>query len=298
MAGQEKIRKRAMAKLKTIYEKVEEIPEGYAELYVERNGKYELTGIEGVKTQADIDRVQGGLVNEKKEHKATKEKLAKFGDLDPEVVPAQLSELEATKAQLATAITDGKIDPEKNAAAIDAAVKRALGPVEREKTQLQRDLDAARKAGEMKTAEVLALEGSIKQTKMEGTLRDAALDGKVLPTAIDDAVMVGSRMFELAEDGRMLTKDNVGVTPGLDAKEWLKDMKEKRPHWWPLSQGGGARGGGGGPTSRADNPFTQEGWNVSRQGQAIKTLGLAKAAEMAKAAGVEIGATKPAAKAA
>ena len=34
------------AKLKTIYEKEEEIPEGYTDLYLERNGKFELTGIE------------------------------------------------------------------------------------------------------------------------------------------------------------------------------------------------------------------------------------------------------------
>jgi hypothetical protein len=287
-----------MAKLKTLYDTKEEVPEGYEELYVERNGKFELTGIEGVKTQADIDRYQAALVNEKKEHKGTKEKLQKFGELDPETVPAALAELSEVKAQLDAAIKDGKIDPEKNQAVIDAAVKRALGPVEREKTQIQRDLDAARKSKEVSDAEVVALQSDIKRTKVEGTLRDAALVSKVLPTAIDDAVMVGSRMFELTEDGRMLTRDGVGVTPGLEAKEWFKDMQEKRPHWWPLSQGGGARGGSGPGANRAENPFTREGWSVSKQGQVFKTLGAAKAAEMAAAAGVKIGATKPAEKAA
>ena len=34
-----------MPKLKTIYDKAEEIPEGYAELYAEKNGKFELTQI-------------------------------------------------------------------------------------------------------------------------------------------------------------------------------------------------------------------------------------------------------------
>lgn len=285
-----------MAKLKTIYEKEEDIPEGFHELYTERGGKWELNGVEGVKTQADIDRINEALRKEKADHKAAKEKLQAFGDLDPEKVPEMISELDSTKAQLEAAIKDGKVDPEKNAAAIDAAVKRALGPVEREKTQLQRDLDKARGETKQWQDKTTELEGNIRTSKIEQTLRDAALGAKVLPTAVDDAVMNGLRMCELTDDGRVLTKDMPGITPGLDPSEFFKEMQEKRPHWWPLSQGGNSRGGGGAPVNRAENPWTAEGWNLTKQGQLYKTLGAAKAAEMAKAAGVQIGATRPAAK--
>src|SRR4051812_33728781 len=77
-------------KLKTIYEKAEDIPEGFNELYLERNGKFELTGIEGVKTQADVERVQDALRKEKELHKAAKSALEKWGDLDPAEIPAKL----------------------------------------------------------------------------------------------------------------------------------------------------------------------------------------------------------------
>lgn len=287
-----------MAKLKTIYATEAEIPEGYADLYVERNGQFELTGIEGVKTQADIDRVQKALQNEKAEHKGTKEKLQKFGELDPDKVVESLAELDTVKTALDAAIKDGKIDPEKNQAAIDAAVNRALGPVNREKTQLQRDLDNARKTTEQLATEKSALENSIKRGKIEGALRDAASAAKVVSYAVNDALRAGVDVFEIAEDGRILTKDNVGVTPGIDPKEWLKDMQEVAPHWWPASVGGGAPGGRGGPGNRAENPWTAEGWNMTKQGQYLRQYGEAKAAEAAKAAGVTLGATKPVAKAA
>lgn len=281
-------------KLKTTYDTPEEIPQGFAELYIERDGKQVLTGIENVKTQSDIDRVNEALRKERADHKAAKDKLSKFGDVDPESLPATLAELEDTKAQLATAVKDGKVDPAKNAEAIDAAVRRAVGPVERVKDQLQRDLDNARKVVGEKDIEIGNLNGNIRRGKIEGTLRDAAIAAKVIPTAIDDAVMVGANAFDLTDDGRILTKDTT-PTPGLDPKEWLKDMQEKRPHWWPASVGGGSgTGGRGGVPNRAENPWSAEGWNVSKQGQYVKVHGEPKALEAAKAAGLSsLTATKP-----
>ena len=87
-------------KLKTIYDKQEEIPEGFGELYAERNGKFELTAVEGVKTQADIDRVQTALVKERADHKAVKDKLVAFGDVDPATLPVMQEELAEAKAKL------------------------------------------------------------------------------------------------------------------------------------------------------------------------------------------------------
>ena len=44
---------------------------------------------------------------------------------------------------------------------------------------------------------------------------------------------------------------------------------------------------------RASNPFSREGWNVTRQGSLIKAVGEEKAAQIARAVGSHIGATKP-----
>lgn len=279
-------------KLKTIYEKQEDIPEGYGDLYVQRNGKFELSGIEGVKTQADVDRVQEALRKEKADHKAAKDSLAKWGELDPEKVPAALEELEEVKAQLATATKEGKVDEGAVQERIEAAVNRAVGPLQRDKKALETQLNQKDKVIAEKDGEVQNLQGNIKRSKIEGILRDNAIASKVIATAIDDAVMVGLNMFEEV-DGKYVTKDGIGVTPGLDPKEWYKDMQEKRPHWWPPSQGGGSRGGSG-PTGRtAENPWSREGWNVTKQGQYIRQHGEAKAGEAATSVGSKVGSTKP-----
>lgn len=282
-----------MPKLKTIYATPEEIPEGYADLYVDRNGQMELTGIEGVKTQADIDRVNEALRKERKDHGETKGKLSKWGDLDPETIPGQLAELDEAKAKLELVSKDGKIDETKMAAAIEAATKRAVGPLERDKLALERRLQDATKATEAAQGEVAKLNGSIVTGRIEQALRDSAAAAKVITTAIDDAVMVGVRYFEFTEDGKIVTKDGLGVTPGLKPGEWFKDMQEARPHWWPTSVGGGAGGGRGSPGSGANNPWSRDGWNITNQGKYLREHGQEKAVLAAAAVGSAIGSTKP-----
>jgi hypothetical protein len=44
----------------------------------------------------------------------------------------------------------------------------------------------------------------------------------------------------------------------------------------------------------SSNPWTKEGWNLTKQGQVTKQLGIAKATELAEQAGVTLGATRPA----
>jgi hypothetical protein len=281
--------------LKTIYDTQEEIPEGYADLYTEKNGKWELTGVTGVKTQADIDRVQGALVKERNDHKATKALLAPFEGLDPEVISANATKLEEVTAQLEAINKDGRIDETKLEPIIAARIKQAVAPLDRDKLNLERQLDAQKKLVAEKEVEVTGLRTSITSDTIERAIKDAASLEKVLPTAIDDVTLRGIRVFEKTEDNRIITKDVPGVTPGLSPKEWLKDMQEKAPHWWPPSVGGGSQGGG--PTGRggyggANNPWSKAGWNVTKQGALVKSLGEVKAGEIAAQVGSKIGDTK------
>lgn len=280
-------------KLKTIYDTAEEIPEGYADLYTERNGKWELTGIEGVKTQADVDRVQTALTKERNDHRTAKDALKAFEGLDPVEVAAQATKLEEAQAQLDAISKDGRIDEAKLEPIIAARVKQAVAPIERDKTNLERQLDVQKKAVAEKDGEVLTLKSSITTGNIERQIRDAASEAKLVPSAVSDAVLQGSRVFEVTEDGRTITKDVFGVTPGLTPKEWLKDMQDKAPHWWPPSVGGGARGGTGPNGSRTNNPWTKENWNVTRQGALVKELGEEKASQLAISVGSKLGATKP-----
>jgi hypothetical protein len=279
-------------KLKTVYEKQEEIPEGFGELYVEKGGKFELSAIEGVKTQADIDRVNEALKKERNDHKVVREKLQAFGEVDPATLPVLQEELAAAQARLNTITAEGKLDETKVQAQIDAAVNRAVGPVTRDKDSLARQLETVKKIIVEKEAEIASVKQDQQQERVRNTLRDAVIAAKVVPTAIDDAVLVGERMFELV-DGKLVTKNEYGMTPGLNPKEWAKDMEEKRPHWYALSVGGGAQGGKGGGVSLKENPWSVEGWNLTRQGQVVKDIGEEKAAQLAERVGSKIGATHP-----
>lgn len=288
--------------LKTVYATVEEIPAGYEALYTERNGQWELTGVQGVKTQADIDRIQSALVKERSDHKATKALLVPFEGLDPETVHATATELEEVKAQLDAIKADGTIDEAKLEPIIAARVAQRVAPVEREKVSLTRQLDAAKQTIAAANGEVTNLKSTITTGNVERAIRDAAVEAKVQSPAVVDAVMHGSRVFEVTEDGRIITKDNAGVTPGLSPKEWLNDMKEKAPHWWPQSVGGGSQGSGknapAGGYAGVNNPWSKQGWNITKQGALVKQLGETKAGEIAALAGSHVGATKPSAEAA
>ena len=66
-------------KLKAIYDKKEDIPEGFESAYVERNGKFELQ-VEGMKTSADVERIQTALDKERDDHKTAKRRLKGLGD--------------------------------------------------------------------------------------------------------------------------------------------------------------------------------------------------------------------------
>lgn len=65
--------------LKITYTKAEEIPEGYADLYTaQQDGTFLLTGVDGMKTEGDVGRVQEALRKERSDHIETKSKLSEM----------------------------------------------------------------------------------------------------------------------------------------------------------------------------------------------------------------------------
>lgn len=277
--------------LKAIYENKEEIPEGFSELYTERGGKWELSGIEGIKTAADVDRISVGLTKEREEHKKTKEKLAAFGELDPTQAQKDADQIHELQTKLETAEAaagDGKPDE----AVIDKLVEARVATVVK---PLQRDLDKANKLNVENGDTITAFELKDTNRSITDAVRKAAGESKIVTSAMEDVLMLSERVFEVAEDGGVLTRDNVGVTPGIDPVVWLSEMQDKRSHWWPTSQGGGAGGGNGsGGGSMADNPFSFKGWNMTKQGEEVRT-NPERAARLAQSAGTTVGGLKPAA---
>lgn len=274
--------------LSAVHETIDDIPEAFRELYTEKNGKFELTGIMGIKTQLDIDRLQTSLTKEREEHKATKGRLAVWGDLDHDQTMATLDKVPELEAAAA-----GKLD---DAAIQEIVDRRVDGTINSRTAPLDRQI----KTLEARNAELEKENQGFRDANTKRTIHDsvraAMVESKVIPEAHEDALMLSERVFEVREDdGAVVTKDGVGVTPGIEAPMWLQEMQEKRRHWWPASSGGGAGGGSGGygiPTG-SQNPWSNEGWNMTRQGQILRDKGRDYADQMAKAAGTTVGGTKP-----
>lgn len=272
--------------LELVYNSKEDIPEGYADLYSEKDSKWLFTGIKDMKTKEDTDKLSKGLREERLAHKETKDKLAKLGgsEVDIDEVVAQLDELEDLRARI-EAGEGGKVDEEKLETLVETRLKRQLRPIERERDQLKsRNQELEGNNTELQTA--------LNNGTIERHLRNLATNEKVVSSAMEDILFMGTHLFEVAEDSAIVAKDNArGIESGITPDVWLADMKEKRPHWWPASQGGDALGGKNNP-NLGSNPWVAKNWDLDAQALMVRQ-DRAKAERFAKAASSRIGAVKP-----
>jgi hypothetical protein len=207
-------------------------------------------------------------------------KFKVLGDRDPTAILADLDRIEELKLA-----ADGKLDEGKINSIVDGRVKAKVAPLERERDQYKT------KVGE--------LEGTIneytakeKRRMITGAANSAARAAKVLDSAVEDVELLAERVFEVDDQGNVVTKDGVGVTPGLSAKDWLVDLQAKRPHWWGSSGGGGAGGSGPRVPGAGTNPWKAETWDLTAQGNIVRT-DRARADKLAQAAGTKVGGAKP-----
>lgn len=277
--------------LQAVMDKLDDIPEQYRDLYTEKNGKFELTGVVGIKTVADVQRLQTALDHEKTNHSQTKEKLTAWGDLTPDKVLPVLDRVPELEAAAQGKLDEAAIE-EMVQRRVSGTIKSQTAPLERNLTNLQKERDT-----------LLQQNQTFVQRERTRTIHDgvgkALAEAKVIDHAREDAIILAERIFEVREDdGKVVTKDGVGVTPGLSPKEWMAEIQSggSKPHWWGPTGGGGAGGAGGNAGGAADNPWTNENWNMTRQGQIIREKGAEYAERLAKAAGTKVGGMKPAPK--
>lgn len=254
-------------KLKAIYDNKEDIPEGLESAYVERNGKFELQ-VEGMKTSADVERIQTALDNEREDHKKAKRRLKGLGDdEDGDTVQDLKDKVEDLELKLETAGKDSvsEDDVQKR---VDAGVRTAMRPVERENTKLkeeseEKDLKIEKQAGQIRSSLIKSDVASAINTKELG----------INPDALPDIEIYAERVMSVDDRGNRVTRDGVGVPPGLTLPELIADMRanNQRNHWFGKTQGSGSGGSDGGDTSGA-NPFKEgETWNSTEQGHLIQS---------------------------
>lgn len=264
--------------LAAVVDTLDGVPEALHAFYVERDGKFHLQ-VTGLPAQGDVTRLTEALRKERADHAALKERVKLLGDVRIEDAVEQLARIPELEA------TQGQVDEEKVNALVEARIKGRLGPVERERDNLRTQV------GE-KDEVIKGFEAKERTRTIHDKVREDAVKAKLLPEAIEDALLLADRVMEVDETGRVVTKDNVGVTPGIEPSVWLTDMQKSRPHWWGPSGGGGAGGQRGPNGDTGTNPFTHENWNLTLQGQLVNS-DRAKAEQMAKAAGTTIGGERP-----
>lgn len=268
-------------KIKVSYAEESEVPAEHKALYTEVDGSWNLTEVDGIKTQEDIDRQQVGLTKERAAHKVTKDKLAPWASMgDPTEVQANLDRIPELEAHVGD-----KIDEEKMNELVETRMRTKLAPMEREK-----------KALEDQVSELTTENGRLKSDKTNRTIDDAirssASKEKVLPEAMDDLLFIGRSNFEISDSGEVITNEKNGQV-GLSPETWLTDMKTKRPYFWPASQGGGARGSATTMPGGGKNPWSKDGWNITQQGMVYKEKGSEVASQLAAAAGSKVGNATP-----
>jgi hypothetical protein len=205
----------------------------------------ELKSILDEVTAAAVREATSGLAANKDEilgeKKALQEKLDAMSEqwkgLDPEAVRTIMTRLENDEE--ARLLAEGKTDE----------------VIERRTERLK--ADHAKQIAKLESALAErdeALTGSqtkVKSLMVEGGLRAAASELGLIPSAVDDALARANSVFKVNDEGNLIAEKDGATVFGKDGKspmtpaEWLADMKEAAPHWFPAPSGGGAGGGNG-----------------------------------------------------
>lgn len=271
--------------LKVVVDSLDGVPEGARDQYRETTDGGKTVYTLDIDGKLDGHPLARTILTENKTYrdriKATNDTLTAWKPVidrfeKPDAAQALLDRL----PELEAAAT-GKIDDKALEALVEGRLRAKVAPIERERDQWKT------KASELENVNT-ELTAKERRRLVVGAVGAAARTLKVLDTAYEDVELYGERLFELDDAGNVVTKDGVGVTPGLSPKAWLEDMQPKRPHWWGASAGGGAggnRGGGGG--AGGANPWAHDTWNITQQAAILNDPngGRDRAARLAQAAG-------------
>lgn len=272
-------------KLKAKYEKEDDIPEEYRELYSDREGIWYIADIEGMSTEGNVGRLEVALKKSREANAVMKQKLDKIGK-DPEEILTmsdRIIELEALVE------AGGKPDPEKMESLVQAKLKTLMGPVTRELETLKKTNEELLQGNEKLTK-------TISTGKMNALIQAAGTKGGMNKFGITDYQLLGKDIFEFVEiEGveKAVTKEGCGFTPGLDPLQLIPELHEPKPHWFLETVGAGASGGNRQPGGGGPNPWSAENWSLDEQAKLMRTLPAEKYEKMAKQAGSFVGAATP-----
>lgn len=218
--------------LAMLLDSIDSLDDSVKSFYKETDdGKFQLDldGYEdpkGLKSALEKERTAAREAN-----KLIKDLQKRYEGIDPDKVKGLLSKLENDEE--AKLLAEGKLDEvvnrriEKQRAALEKQVKDAMTKAE------QAELRAK----------------NFEQQVLDNSIRAAAAKAGVHQHAIEDALFRARTMFALDENGNAVQFDGEEIKLGKDGKspyspvEWMEEMKEKAPHWFPAANTGGGGGG-------------------------------------------------------
>ena len=213
---------------------------------------------EKVITQSDIDKLTKALAAERAENKsnlvllnAAKKTIADAAALGTAPSPIAVSQF----------IADG----------VKAGVAHATNELHLKVTDLESQLTTANAAAADSAVKLVTRSIAVE-------VRTAAREAHVLPTAINDLISLGNIELKMV-DGKVVNAE------GIDVATWIDNRKASAPYLWPVSRGAGSRGNDAMPGAGAPNPWSRETWNMTLQGNLVKSD--PQAAERMRASAVQ-----------
>lgn len=164
----------------------------------------------------------------------TKERLAKFGDIDPDTVSGLLDRFESQEEQ--ELFKAGKLDT-----IVDKRV---------DKMRQKFETDLGKRDEELQLSQ--ERQHKLEQRSIAAEITKAATEAGALPSALTDFVQRSRGNFALTEKGDVIAVDTEGnqiydtdgKTP-LSAKSWALGLQAEAPHLFSKGTGGGSNGGQG-----------------------------------------------------
>ena len=243
--------------LKLTIESLAEAAKGTEGYYTEgEDGKFHLQ-VEGLPQDmsGDVDRLKRSLDSERNAHKETKQKFGWVGDLTEASVRELKDAQEDLKYQLENA----------NGPSQEEIEERAERLAARKTRDLEQQLNSTSETLSNYQQAITLHEAAANQRKIRDAVEEvlSASDSlKVHDSAREDIYPYAERIMTVdPETGQVISKEGVGVDPGLSVKDVLTDIQTsgRRSHWFKGNKSGGLESGGGGNPITGPNPFDREG---------------------------------------
>lgn len=254
--------------LKFIYETKEEIPKGLEGFYEEANGKFALQ-CEGAVPSSRLDEFRQNNLDLIKKN----EELAGFQGMDLE----EIKDLMAKKKEIEESKVKG-----------DEEIKNLIEKRVEEMRTLHEQEIATR------DQRIGTLEGNLSERIIDSALLEAGSELGLRSTAHFDVIARGRRVFKMENDQPVAYDEKGEKLFGADGqplstKDYMKKLVKEAEHLFEPSKGGGAgsNGGGGAGGVGGVNPWSKEGFNLTKQAAMLREDPNA-AKQMAAQAGVPL----------